>query len=68
MYFCITDSLSQIIMNMNKKNFDRIVIILIAVVLVALAYFGLLEKSAKFMLVPLLAVYYIGQYSERSFK
>ena len=55
-------------MNMNKKNFDRIVIILIAVVLVALAYFGLLDKSAKFMLVPMLAVYYIGQYSERSFK
>ena len=45
-----------------------IIIVIIAVFLLALNFFGLLEKSAKFMLIPILAFYYIGQYSERKFK
>jgi len=52
---------------MNKKNFDRIVILVFAIIIVALAYFGLLETAAKFMLIPMLIAYYIGQYSERRF-
>jgi len=53
---------------MKRKYFNIIVIITIAVFLSVLYYFGLLEKSAKFMLIPMLAFYYIGQYSERKFK
>ena len=53
---------------MKKKNFDRIVIIIIAVFITILALLGILEKSAKFMLVPILVFYYLGQYSERKFK
>jgi ABC-type multidrug transport system permease subunit len=53
---------------MKKKYFNIIVIIIIAVFLGVLAKFGLLEKSAKFMLIPILSFYFIGQYSERKFK
>ncbi len=53
---------------MKKKYFDMIVIIIIGIFLIGLDVFDLLEKSAKFMLIPILAFYYIGQYSERKFK
>ena len=48
--------------------FDMIVIVLIAIFLTTLSYLDLLEKSAKFMLIPILAFYYIGQYSVKKFK
>jgi len=53
---------------MKKKYFDIIVILIITAFLVILSSFGLLEKSAKFMFVPFLIFYYIGQYSERKFE
>jgi len=53
---------------MKKKHFDIIVILIITAFLVSLAASGLLEKSAKFMFIPFLIFYYIGQYSERRFK
>jgi len=53
---------------MKRKYFNIIVIITIAVFLSVLYFLGLLEKSAKFMLIPMLAFYYIGQYSERKLK
>jgi len=53
---------------MKKRNFDIIVILVIAFFLIILNLFGILEKSAKFMFIPLLAFYFIGQYSERKFK
>ncbi len=53
---------------MKKRDFNIIVIITIAVFLSIFYFLGLLEKSAKFMLIPILAFYYIGQYSERKFK
>jgi len=53
---------------MKKIYFNIIVIITTAVFLSILYFLGLLEKSAKFMLIPILAFYYIGQYSERKFK
>ena len=53
---------------MKKKHFDIIVILIITVFLVSLEISGLLEESAKFMLVPFLIFYYLGQYSERKFK
>ena len=45
---------------MKKRYFDMIVIIIIGIFLIALAVFDLLEKSAKFMLIPILTFYYIG--------
>ncbi len=53
---------------MKKRVFDIIVILLIAIVLIILNQFDLLEKSARFLLIPILAFYYLGQYSERRFK
>ena len=53
---------------MKKRTFDIIVILLIAIILIILSQFDLLEKSSKFMLIPILAFYYIGQYSERRFQ
>ena len=44
-----------------------IVIFIIGVLLITLNEFDLLKKSAKFMLIPIVAFYYIGQYSERKF-
>lgn len=53
---------------MKKKYFDIIMILIIAIFLILLAITGLIEDSAKFMLIPILAAYYIGQYSQRKFK
>jgi hypothetical protein len=52
---------------MKKRTFDIIVIVLIAIFLIFLNQFDLLEKSAKFMFIPILAFYYVGQYVERKF-
>jgi len=53
---------------MKKRTFDIIVILSIAIALTILTQFDLLEKSAKFMLIPILAFYYIGRYVERKFQ
>ena len=71
-YFFINKSLAFIneteTEKMKKRYFDIISIIVIAIFLGILAMFNLLEKSAKFMLIPILAFYFIGQCSERKFK
>lgn len=53
---------------MKKGTFDIIMILLIAILLVTLNQFHVLEKSAKFMFIPILAFYFLGQYSERKLK
>lgn len=53
---------------MKKRTFDIIVIVLIALLLLILNQFDLLEKSAKFMFIPIFAFYYVGQYVERKFQ
>ncbi len=53
---------------MKKRTFDIIMIFLIALFLIILNQFDALEKSAKFMFIPILAFYFIGQVSERKFK
>jgi NADH:ubiquinone oxidoreductase subunit 3 (subunit A) len=53
---------------MRKRTFDIIVIFLIAIVLISLNQFDLFEKSAKFMFIPFLAFYHIGQVTERKFQ
>jgi hypothetical protein len=52
---------------MKKRTFNVLVILLIALILLTLWQFGLLEKSAKFMVIPMLGFYYLGQYTERKF-
>ncbi|MBE9466749.1 MAG: hypothetical protein IMY72_00340 [Bacteroidetes bacterium] len=53
---------------MKKIHFNIIIIIIIALFLTTLDMLNLLEKSGKFMLIPIFAFYIIGQYSERKFK
>lgn len=53
---------------MKKRTFDIFVILLIALLLIILNQFDLLGKLAKFMLIPILAFYFIGQYVERKFQ
>lgn len=52
---------------MKKIHINIIVIVVIAIFLISIDMFNLLEKSAKFMLIPILAFYFIGQYSEQKF-
>lgn len=52
---------------MKKRTFDIIVILLIAIVLTALNQLELLEKLAGFLFIPLLTMYFIGQYAARKF-
>ena len=52
---------------MKKRTFDIIVILFIAIALSILYSFHLLDGLAKFALIPILAFYFIGQYSERKF-
>ncbi len=52
---------------MKKRLFDIIIIVVLLLLFLTLSYLGLLEKSVKFMFIPFLAFYYIGQYSERKF-
>jgi hypothetical protein len=53
---------------MKKRTFDIVVIFMIAIFLITLNQFDVLEKSAKFMFIPILAFYFLGQYSERKLK
>ncbi len=53
---------------MSKRMFDIIMIVIITLFLMTLSFFDLLENSSKFMLIPIIIFYYLGQYSERKFK
>lgn len=53
---------------MKKRTIDIIVIFLIALFLITLNKFDVLEKSAQFMFIPILAFYFIGQFTARKFK
>lgn len=53
---------------MKKKTFDIIVVLLIAIILIILNRLDVLERAARFMFIPILAFYFLGQYSERRLK
>lgn len=53
---------------MNKKAFDIIFIILTATLLILWLQYGDAENYLVFSLIPLLAAYKLGQYSERTFR
>jgi len=52
---------------MKTITFDAIFILLSGVFLLALDYYGLLEKNAKYSLIPLMIAYQIGKYAGRKF-
>ncbi len=53
---------------MKKRAIDIVIILSIALLLTLLYHFNLSDKSTKYMFIPLLTYYYIGQYTERKFK
>lgn len=55
-------------MKIKKRTFDLIFIITSTAILIAFSEYGLLEKYTAFSLIPILAAYQLGQYSERKFK
>ena len=55
-------------MKMKKRIFDLIFIAISTIILIVLSEYGLLEKYMAFSLIPILAAYQLGQYSERKFK
>ncbi len=54
--------------SMKKRAVDIVIILSIALLLTLLYHFNLSDKSTKYMFIPLLTYYYIGQYTERKFK
>lgn len=53
---------------MTKRTFDAIIIFSIGLFLIGLEFFDLTERASKFMLIPILVYYQLGQYSERKYK
>ena len=53
---------------MKKRTFDIIFIVLAALGLTLIIEFDLVEGYFGYALIPLMAAYQIGQYSERRFK
>jgi len=54
--------------NIKKKIFDMTFMLLAAIFLVTLNSFDLIEEYIGYALIPLIAAYQIGQYSERKYK
>jgi len=52
---------------MKRVYFDIIVIVVLTLGLVIFSELDLLGNSAKWMFIPVLAFYYIGQMAERRF-
>ncbi|MCF8346493.1 MAG: hypothetical protein K9G38_04710 [Bacteroidales bacterium] len=53
---------------MKRIYFDVIVIVVLTLALVILNQLDLLGQSAKYMFIPVLAFYFLGQYAERKFR
>ena len=53
---------------MKKYLFDAAMIVLMAGFLITLNQLDLLDKYAKFGVIPLMVFYFLGKYSERRFK
>jgi hypothetical protein len=52
----------------NKIIIDILFIALTAIILTGLDYLELLEKYSGYVLIPIVAAYYIGQQIERKFR
>jgi hypothetical protein len=55
-------------MNIDKRTFGTIFIILSAAILLILDNYGLLEEHVGFALIAITIAFQLGQYSERKFK
>ncbi len=55
-------------MNIKKRTFDIIFIIISALVLIAVIMLDLSGKYMGFALIPLIIAYQLGRYAERKFK
>jgi hypothetical protein len=53
---------------MKKRVFDFIIILIIGLISIGLNKLGQVEENAKFVFLPLLAFYFIGQYVGLKFK
>lgn len=52
---------------MNKMYFGMLFLIVSTVILLVLNHYGIIEKYGAFVLIPILAAYFIGQISERKY-
>ncbi|HKK60287.1 MAG TPA: hypothetical protein VJ937_12465 [Salinivirga sp.] len=52
----------------KKKLFDWLFIILSGALMVGLDHYGLLEKYARFALIPLVGAYFLGQFVTKKFE
>lgn len=53
---------------MKKRTFDFLFILTAGILFSALAYFEILNRLTGYILIPVIAAYFIGQYSEKKFK
>lgn len=53
---------------MSRRAFDILVILIIGASLLVLNQFDLLGQMAKFMFIPILAFYFLGQFAQRKFQ
>ena len=54
-------------MKTKKKLIDFIFIVLSGALLMGLDHYGLLEKYARFALIPVIGAYFLGQFVTRKF-
>ncbi|WP_170265066.1 hypothetical protein [Salibacter halophilus] len=52
---------------MKSKYVDVLMILVITVFLIAMNEIGILEKYVEFIIIPMLAVYFVGKYVQRKF-
>jgi len=52
---------------MKKRTFDILFIFITTAILIILQQFDLLASNVGFALIPIIAAYQIGQYSQRKF-
>lgn len=65
---CMTGQKNMYLGKMKRIYFDVIVIVVLTLALVILNQLDLLGQSAKYMFIPVLAFYFLGQYAERKFR
>jgi len=53
---------------MKRQVFDFIIILIIGFISICLNKIGQVEENTKFVFLPILAFYYIGQYSKSALR
>ncbi|WP_170234432.1 MULTISPECIES: hypothetical protein [Bizionia] len=55
-------------MKLKKRTFDLLFIIISTSLLITFNAYNVLENYIAFALIPILMAYFLGQYSEKTFK